>query len=377
MSEPYLIPVGNSHWTVRVRPDQILSLPRIPHPGTPGEQLRAALEQPVGFEPLRRAMTPDDHIAVVVDDKLPHLAELLTALIEHLVSANIKPEAITLLLQPGAKRQGFIDELPDEYADVRVETHDPANEKRHAYLATTKTGRRVYLNRTLMEADYSVYLIPVGSQLPFPALSNDATRAEATAMADVEEIRWLLGAPFLAQVIEGAGDDIHAIVGGLNDSRTAADTALAERWHANAVETADLVIASISGDKDRIDFADLAAAAKCGASVLNPGGRLVILTDAAPELGEAEQMLRAHDDPAEAKKTVSKGKLESHRPAARWAAAAAKGTLTLASGYEDDVAEELFALPIHKPSELQRLIDAAESVLVIPDAHKTSLTPAE
>jgi hypothetical protein len=102
-------------------------------------------------------------------------------------------------------------------------------------------------------------------------------------------------------------------------------------------------------------------------------GRLVVLTDAAPDLGEAEAMLRTFDDPAEAKKAVSKGKHETHRPAARWAVAAAKGTLTLASGYPDDMAEELFAVPIHSASELQRLIDATESVQVIPDAHKTMI----
>jgi hypothetical protein len=90
-------------------------------------------------------------------------------------------------------------------------------------------------------------------------------------------------------------------------------------------------------------------------------------------LGEAEKMLRTFDDPAEAKKAVSKGKIKSHRPAARWAAAAMKGTLTLASGYPDDEAEELFAFPIHTANELQRLIDAAGSVLVIPDAHKTTI----
>jgi len=35
------------------------------------------------------------------------------------------------------------------------------------------------------------------------------------------------------------------------------------------------------------------------------------------------------------------------------------------------VSEELFATPIASASEVQRLIDAAELVLVIPDAHKT------
>lgn len=377
MPEPFPLPVGSTHWPIRVRPDQILSPPPSKPTSTPLELIRVALEKPVDFEPLRRALTPDDHVAVVVDDKLPHLAELLTGLFEHLVSAGVKPEAVTIVLPPGARRQGFVDDLPDDYADVRIETHDPADPKRHAYLATTKAGRRVYLNRTLLEADFAIYLVPVGSPLPFPALSNDETRADAGANADTEEIRWLVGTPFLVQVIEGAGDDMFAVVGGLADSRPAAEKVHARRWHHAAVNSADLVIAAISGDKGRIDFTDLAAAAKCGASLLDPGGRMVLVTDAAPDLGAAEQMLRTHDDPAEAKKAVSKGRHESHRPAARWAAAAMKGTLTLASGYPDDVAEELFAVPIHSPDELQRLIDAAKSVWVIPDAHKTFVEAAE
>src|SRR5262245_54100753 len=184
MSEPFLLPVGSSHWLIRVRPDQVLSLPRQAPTASPFDLLRSALEHPHGFEPLRRALTPDDHIAVVVDDKLPHLAELLTGLIEHLVSAKVKPNAVTLVLPPGSKRQGFVDELPDEYADVRIETHDPTDPKRHAYLATTKGGRRVYLNRTLLEADYAVYLVPAGSRLPFPALSNEETRSDAKASDD-------------------------------------------------------------------------------------------------------------------------------------------------------------------------------------------------
>ncbi len=371
MSESYSLPVGSSHWPIRVRADQILDLPRSVPIGTPGELIRAALEKPFQFEALRRALTPDDRVAVVVDDKLPHLAELLTGLLEHVVSAGVKPEAVTLVLAPGSVRQGFVDDLPDEYADVRVETHDPADSKKHAYLATTKTGRRVYLNRTLLDAEYSVYLMRAGSHLPFPELSNEETRADNGAKADIEEIRWLLGAPFLVQVVEGAGDEIQANVAGLAESRAEAERIRAERWDAEVKETADLVIATLSGAKERIDFADLAAAAKCGATALTHGGRLVVLTDAAPILEEGESILRGFDDPSEARKAVSKGKVESHRAAARWAAAASRGTLTLASGYPDEVAEELFAVPLHTPSELQRLIDAAESVWVIPVAHKT------
>src|SRR5438105_6909675 len=59
MSDPYQLPVGSSHWPIRVRPDQVLNLPRTPTTTSPRDLIRDALEHPAGFEPLRRALTPD------------------------------------------------------------------------------------------------------------------------------------------------------------------------------------------------------------------------------------------------------------------------------------------------------------------------------
>src|SRR5262245_31126879 len=55
--------------------------------------VRAALEEPFGFPPLRRALTPDDHVTVVVDEELAHIPELLVPILEHLVEARIQPDA--------------------------------------------------------------------------------------------------------------------------------------------------------------------------------------------------------------------------------------------------------------------------------------------
>ena len=56
-----------------------------------------ALEHPLDYPALRRALTPDDHVAVIVDERLPRLATLLVPLLEHVVAAGISPDAITLL----------------------------------------------------------------------------------------------------------------------------------------------------------------------------------------------------------------------------------------------------------------------------------------
>src|SRR6516225_5238947 len=66
----------------------------------PAAAVRAALESPFGFPPLRRALTPDDHVTIVVDEELPHLAGLLTPILDHVTAAGVTPEAITLLCPP-------------------------------------------------------------------------------------------------------------------------------------------------------------------------------------------------------------------------------------------------------------------------------------
>ena len=65
--------------------------------------------------------------------------------------------------------------------------------------------------------------------------------------------------------------------------------------------------------------------------------------------------------------------LDDPTAALLWARAANSTRLFVASSWPDDVVEELFATAISKPSELQRLIDAADKVTVIQDAHRTRI----
>ena len=69
---------------------------------------------------------------------------------------------------------------------MRTEIHDPADRRKLAYLATTGAGRRVYLNRTLVDADFVIVLSGrdydpltgyAGAEVAvFPALSDEETR---------------------------------------------------------------------------------------------------------------------------------------------------------------------------------------------------------
>ena len=71
----------------------------------PADAVRSAIEHPIDFPPLRRALTPDDPIAVLIDEGFPQLPSLLVPLLDHLVSAGIAAEAITLLCSPPSTGQ--------------------------------------------------------------------------------------------------------------------------------------------------------------------------------------------------------------------------------------------------------------------------------
>jgi nickel-dependent lactate racemase len=399
MSTPIELAIGQTTWRITVPPESQVVLEHVPQPAphaSPRELVRAALETPFGFDsPLRRALTPDDHVAIVLDERLPHVAELLAAVIEHLGTAGVPPEAITVLVTRSEAGSPWVDDLPDEYADIKLEVHDPEDQKKLAYLATTKKGHRIYLNRTLVEADFVLVLSgrrfdPTfghggAESAIFPALGDPESIAGLVGKFSIDptgtgqpavteesaQVAWLLGTPFFVQVIEGAGDTIQDVVAGLPDCTEEGVRRHDARWRSTITDRPDLVIAAVSGSPERIDFLDLASAAATAARIVRVGGRVAVLSTAAPALLEGAELVHTADEPAEVGKLLRKRKPDDWPAAALWASAAERASLFVAAGWPEEVTEGLFATPLHSAAEVQRLVDAAERVLVIPDAHKS------
>ncbi len=404
MPREIAIAVGRESWTVSVPEEKLVELRRTEEvgsasPASPRELVASAMASPVGLEvPIHHAFTPEDRVALVLDESLPRVAELLAGVVAHLTLGGIAASQITVVTPPGGNG-AWVEDLPDEFADVTLEAHDPADRKRLGYVATTKEGRRVYLNRTLVEADAIVVLAGRGydpvlgytgaESALFPILSDTETRTgtqpAATAAATVStelpetgasnpeatEVAWLLGTPIYVSVIEGPGNTVAEVVAGLPASTAEAARRQDARWRFAVSQAADLVVAAVAGDPDSTRFLDLAKAAMTAARVVAPHGRVAILSTAAPELEDGATMLRGIDDPTRAAKKLAKKNPPDLVAATLWAFAAGQASLFLASGWEEDIVEELFATPLESAGELQRLIDAARNVLVIPDANKS------
>ncbi|HEY7155602.1 MAG TPA: lactate racemase domain-containing protein [Gemmataceae bacterium] len=379
-----------------VADEKVIAGPRPPVSlADPVAAIRAALEQPHGFPALRRALTPDDRVVIVVDEELPRLAELLTPLLEHIESAGVSPESMTLLCAPSSSKQAWIDDLPDAFQDAHVERSDPADRRRMAYLATTHKGKRLYLNRTLVEADQIVVLSgrrydPLlgygGAEgALYPALSDGETREQMShrvnlglpdetpwpARRQAMETAWLLGgSTFFVQVIEAAGDGVAGVVAGAADASREGERLLDVCWRQRVPRAANLVVAGISGDPSRHTFADLAVALASAARVVQAGGRIVLLSRAEPALGPEVNLLRNADDASDVLQHLRGKHTVELVPVLRWADAANHANINLQCGLADETVEELFATPLHEAREVQRLLDAGGSCLFLPDAHK-------
>jgi nickel-dependent lactate racemase len=361
----------------------------------PGEAVRAALETPICFPSLRRALTPDDHVTIVVDEHLPHLVELLIPILEHIVEGQVAPSDIALLCPPSHSGQKWLEELPERFQDIHSQVHAPGDRKQLSYLATTKAGRRLYLNRTAVDADQVVVLSgrrydprlgysgAEGSL--FPALSDETTLVEMNdrlsmsvpgevawpLRKEAAEVAWLLGAPFFVQVIAGEGDDIAHVLGGLADTSGEGQRQLDARWRRTVAAAAQTVVATVSGDQARQNFGDLAAALACATRVVQPGGRIILLSAVTPELGPAGELLRQADTPDEALSLLHKQKPADMAAAFQWAHAARHARIYLLSGLSADATEELFATPLDQASQAARLVEEEGTCLVLNDAHKT------
>lgn len=369
--------------------------PQSPEPlADPVAAVRAALEQPHGYPALRLALTSDDHVAIVLDEALPRLVELLVPVLEHVRDAGVALEAITLLCPPSSSQQAWINDLPDDFQEVRVEIADADDRRRLAYLATTDKGKRIYLNRTLVESDQVVVLSgrrydPLhgysGAESSlYPAFGDrDSQQAmnrrinlgapEATpwpARRAATKIAWWLGAPFFVQILESAGDGVAQVVAGTSEASCEGQRLLDVHWRRGVTHEADLVVAALSGDPSRHTFAHLAAALACAARVVQPGGRIALLTQAEPKLASEVDPLRSADDPQEVLRHLRDKQTVDLAPVLRWAGAASRANINLLSAMPDETVEESFATPLHDAREVQRLIDACGSCIFLPDAHK-------
>ena len=352
----------------------------------PRATVRAALEDPISFPSLPAALVSDDRVVITLEAGVPHAADVVRGVLDILLQTECCPADIRILYQGiSAAESSLAEMIASEYSDeIQVISHDPADEKHHAYLAASKSDLPIYLNRLIVDADV---VIPIGvarfANAPgylgvhgglFPHFSNLQTRQRiqqrqlqnlSTTQDEVNEAAWLLGVQFTVQVVPGPHESVLGILcGEANAVEAEAQQVYQSGWQHIAPQSADLVIASIDGAAEQ-NWHSFARALSLAHELVNDGGAILICS----EIEKLPEFFSDHhsesDAAAEEQTELQTGwdwlneQLQSQQKAKQ---------VYLLSRLTSEQTEQLGLIPV-EAAEIERLCDQHESFLVLSSAH--------
>jgi hypothetical protein len=359
------------------------------------EVLRNSLEQPLEYPPLRQTVVPGDRVVIAFDPEIAQAKAVLEAIAQALGQSGVGPGDITVV----APRDGnhLAGAVP---AGVSLVVHDPADRAELAYLATTKQGRRIYLNRHLTDADVVVPVARLGYDpflghrgpwsLLFPELSDRETqivyRAPSTHLTldqpgsqahsrllESFEVSWLLGSQFHVGLVPASSGIIEAVAGRETTVRDKGLAALDRHWQFRVASRADLVVIGIGQPDIPTTLENLAAGFLTATRLVRHGGKIVVLSRASGTIGPALKALCGLEDPKDAAALLRGHESADDYPiAGQLAQAVSWADVFLLSALPEQVVEDLFLVALEAPEQARRLVAQSHSCLFVNSAELTS-----
>ncbi len=193
----------------------------------------AALVEPYEYPPLAEATFPGDRIVLAVERGIPQVELVVAGVISTLREAGVADNQLCVVTAPGTSAVEKIAECLQSLGatECTILEHNPGDPTDLAYLAATRSGQPVLINRLICDADLVItigclrsrhefgYLGVHGGAYPTFADRDTCLRfADPNAVQsserrrglqrEVDEACWLLGGRFTVQVIPGPGDSI-------------------------------------------------------------------------------------------------------------------------------------------------------------------------
>jgi len=137
-----------------------------------GEQIRAALERPIGCPPLRSRLRAHHRVVVIVDDatRPTPAARILPYLLAQIGEAGIPEQNITIFMALGTHRPMTEDELVAKLGSSVYGRYRLINREYRdgdfVHLGQTPSGTPVEIDRAVLEADFR---IAIGNVVPHMA----------------------------------------------------------------------------------------------------------------------------------------------------------------------------------------------------------------
>lgn len=402
-----LVPYGShSSLDLELAPEALVAV----HPAPRGvaiadtiAAMQRAVREPLEFPALRQATVPGDRIVLALDRGVPRAAEAVVALASYLVEEGSEADHLTILQSPedAAADDDPRRQLPDQWRDeVTLEIHAPDVSGKLALLGSSREGKPVYLNRTLLDADL---VVPVGCLRCegslgyhgrygglYPAFSDAKTQQRfrkapevrrngaAQQRAEVDEIGWLLGTQFTVQVLPGPRDEwLDVLAGEIRHVFELGARRCAEAWTYDLPRRASLVVASLSGGPGQQTWENVGRALAAASNAVAPGGAIALCTELAAEPGPAVASLANADDLEAALRRIRREAEPDALPAGELARALENAKIYLLSRLDESLVEDLGMAAVADAREIARLARRHESCTVLASAQYAAVTLTE
>ncbi|MEN8228835.1 MAG: nickel-dependent lactate racemase [Bacteroidota bacterium] len=132
------------------------------------EEIKRALENPVGSKRLKEIVQKESSVVIMVDDRTRKTPQkrILPSVLDELNSAGVKNSQIKLIIATGTHRDMTKEEILERFGQeivdrVVIENHDCNNNLVNK--GVTRRGTRILVNRNALDADIR---IAVGASLP-------------------------------------------------------------------------------------------------------------------------------------------------------------------------------------------------------------------
>jgi nickel-dependent lactate racemase len=359
----------------------------------------AALEQPLDFPPLAKALVPGDKVAITLADAVPQAATIIARVVNLLLAADIRPNDVTVLEPSERSETRVVDPLAETAPEIRnlisTQIHDPHHREGLCYLAASTEGHPQYISRAIHEADF---VISVGKlhgvetrghdafrSGVFPTFSDAATlkryrsdrggAQQKRLCKNAEEIAWLLGARFTIQVVPGAaGTVLDILAGDTNAVGREGTRRYHEAWACDVPRQAELVVGTIEGDGAEQTWESLGAAIMNAQRAVSTDGSILVLCELAkPPDWRLRKALVADEVQLDDRRVRCTADSTTALDLAR---ALERSKIYLVSGLDDELVEELGMLPV-SIDDLPRLVTRYESCTLLRNAQYAVAEPAD
>lgn len=152
----------------------IYANPPLPPAASPEDEIRKAIDSPIGASPLESQLDSRSRVTIAFDDlcvPVPLMRQdirgrIIQALLQRLFAIGIPKERIRLICANGLHRKWTIKELTlvlgkavvDMVGPGQISCHDATVRERLVNLGTTQSGMTVEMNRAVAESDMTIYV---------------------------------------------------------------------------------------------------------------------------------------------------------------------------------------------------------------------------